>query len=67
MAKDDEERIQEYINEQIVKAKLQTKLDQEFIATELQKDDDESVKLDLKLKEIKQFKCDTSTILPFFL
>ena len=54
MAKDDEERIQEYINEQIEKAKLQAKLDQEFIATELQKDDEESVKLDLKLKEIKR-------------
>jgi len=64
MAKDDEERIQEYINEQIEKAKLQTKLDQEFIATELQKDDEESVKLDLKLKEIKQSKCDTSTVNP---
>jgi len=64
MAKDDDERIQDYINAQIEKAKLQAKLDQEFFATELQKDDEESVKLDLKLKEMKQSKCDTSSVNP---
>ena len=54
MAKDDEERIKEYIDAQIEKAKLQAKLDQEFHATELMKEDDEIVKLDMKIKELKK-------------
>ena len=52
MAKDDEERIRDYIDAQIEKAMLQTKLDQEFIATELERgEDEEMVKLDLAMKE----------------
>jgi len=58
MAKDDEERIRDYIDAQIEKAKLQAKLDQEFIATELEKGDDEIVKLDMKMKEIKKVQTD---------
>jgi len=58
MAKDDEERITEYIDAQIEKAKLQVKLDQEFIATELQKSEEETLTLDMKLKELNKVKYD---------
>ena len=58
MVKDDEERIKDYIDAQIEKAKLQAKLDQEFIATELQKSEEETLTLDMKLKELNKIKCD---------
>jgi len=54
MAKDDEERIKEYIDAQIEKAKLQAKNDREFMATELLKTEDESLILDMKVKEVKR-------------
>ena len=56
MAKDDEERIKEYIEAQIEKAKLQAKNDQEFLATELLKEEDEKLQLDMKVKDIKKVK-----------
>jgi len=56
MAKDDEERIKEYIDAQIEKAKLQAKNDREFMATELLKSEDESLILDMKVKEVKRVK-----------
>jgi len=56
MAKDDEERIKEYIDAQIEKAKEQAKNDREFMATELLKSEDENLILDMKVKEIKRVK-----------
>ena len=56
MAKDDEERIKEYIDAQVEKAKLQAKNEQEFLATELLKEEDEKVQLNLKVKNIKKVK-----------
>jgi len=56
MAKDDEERIKEYIDEQIERAKLQAKNDEEFMATELLKSEEETLKLDLKVKDVKKVK-----------
>merc|ERR550519_432859 len=58
MAKDDEERIKEYIDEQIERAKLQAKNDEEFMATELLKSEEETLKLDLKVKDVKKVKSD---------
>ena len=58
MAKDDEERIKDYIDAQIEKARLQAKIDQEFMATELQKSEEETIILDMKLKELNKVKCD---------
>ena len=49
MAKDDEERLNEYINEQVEKAKEQSTDDGTFEATELVKAEGEVVKLDLKV------------------
>jgi len=52
MTKDDEERMREYIDKQIEKAKEEQKNNEEFEATELLKEnDDEMVKLDLKIQE----------------
>jgi len=59
MAKDDEERIKEYIDAQIEKAKQQAKNDKEFMATELLKTEDESLILDMKVKEIKRIKAES--------
>jgi len=57
MAKDDEERIRDYVDAQIEKARLQAKLDQEFIATELERGgDEEMVKLNLAMKERSKVK-----------
>ena len=56
MAKDDEERIKDYIDAQIEKAKLQAKNDEEFFATELLKEQDEALKLGMKVKEVKKVK-----------
>jgi len=56
MAKDDEERIKEYIDAQVEKAKLQAKNDKEFMATELLKSEEETVTLDMKLKETNKVK-----------
>jgi len=56
MAKDDEERIKEYIDAQIEKAKEQAKNDREFMATELLKSEDENLILDMKVKEVKRVK-----------
>jgi len=51
VAKDDQERIQEYIDAQIEKAKNEQKNNEVNEATELLKDEDEVVKLDLKIQE----------------
>ena len=56
MAKDDDERIKEYIDAQIEKAKLQAKNDAEFLATELLKEQDETLKLEMKVKDVKKVK-----------
>ena len=57
MAKDDEERIKEYIDAQIEKAKIQATIDQEFITTELERgEDEELLKLDLQMKEMTKVK-----------
>ena len=56
MAKDDEERIKDYIDAQIEKAKLQAKNDEEFLATELLKEEDETLKLEMKVKDVKKVK-----------
>jgi len=61
MAKDDEERIKEYIDAQIEKAKLQVKNDREFMATELLKTEDESLILDMKVKEVKRINAEAET------
>ena len=54
MAKDDEERIKEYIDAQVEKAKLQAKQDKEFMATDLLKSEDEILTLDMNIKDIKK-------------
>jgi len=56
MAKDDDERIKEYIDAQIEKAKLQAKNDAEFLATELLMEQDETLKLEMKVKDVKKVK-----------
>jgi len=56
MVKDDEERIKEYIDAQIEKAKIQAKNDKEFMATELLKSEEENLILDMKVKEVKRIK-----------
>jgi len=61
MAKDDEERIKEYIDAQIERAKLQVKNDREFMATELLKSEDESLVLDMKVKEVKRVKAEAES------
>ncbi|XP_023321483.1 DNA/RNA-binding protein KIN17-like [Eurytemora carolleeae] len=53
LAKDDDERLKEYIDMQIEKAKAEQKNIEEHEATELLKDEDEVVKLDLKIQERK--------------
>jgi len=53
MAKDDEERVREYIDAQIEKAKAEEKNTDVNEATELVKGEDEVVKLDLKIQEKK--------------
>jgi len=62
MAKDDEERIKEYIEVQIEKAKQESNLDDELGATNLLKAEDETLKLDLKLNEFSK-KTETSSSL----
>merc|ERR1712226_425787 len=47
---DDEEITQMYVQQQIEKAKAEAGSDEEFEATELLKDENEILKLDLKLK-----------------
>jgi len=55
MMKDDEEKVRDYIDAQIEKAKAQSTLDEsEFEATELLKAEDEQLKLDLKLKNFNK-------------
>jgi DNA/RNA-binding protein KIN17 len=54
MAKDDEERIKEYIDMQIEKAKDESTLGEELGATELLKAEDETVKLDLKINDFSK-------------
>jgi len=55
MTKDDEERVREYIDAQVEKAKAQSSLNEsEFEATELLKNDDEQLKLDLKMKNFNK-------------
>jgi len=55
MMKDDEEKVKDYIDAQIEKAKAQSTLDEsEFEATELLKADDEQLKLDLKMKNFNK-------------
>merc|ERR1711915_890893 len=55
MTKDDDERVKEYIDAQIEKAKSQSTIDEsEFEATELLKADDEQLKLDLKVKNFNK-------------
>jgi len=56
MVKDDEERIKEYIDAQIERAKIQAKNDKEFMATELLKSEEESLIIDMKVKEVKRIK-----------
>lgn len=56
MVKDDEERIKEYIDAQIERAKIQAKNDKEFMATELLKSEEETWILDMKVKEVKRIK-----------
>jgi len=50
MLRDDEEITQKYVQQQIEKAKAEAGSDEEFEATELLKDENEVLKLDLKLK-----------------
>jgi len=55
MMKDDEEKVRDYIDAQIEKAKAQSTLDEsEFEATELHKAEDEQLKLDLKMKNFNK-------------
>jgi len=55
MMKDDEEKVRDYIDAQIEKAKAQSTLDEsEFEATELLKAEDEQLKLDLKMKNFNK-------------
>jgi len=61
MVKDDEERIKEYIDAQIEKAKIQAKDDKEFMATELLKSEEENLILDMKVKEIKRINSESET------
>lgn len=63
LSKDDEERTKDYIEAQIEKAKNEAKCTEESEATELLKDDDEVIKLDLKLKETKKIKEEDKTVL----
>jgi len=58
MAKDDEERIKEYIDAQIERAKIQAKYDKEFMATELLKSEEETLILDMKVKDVKKVKAE---------
>jgi len=53
LAKDYDERLKEYIDAQIDKAKVEQKNNEEHEATELERADDEVVKLDIKLQEKK--------------
>eukprot|EP00092_Neocalanus_flemingeri_P019517 GFUD01021143.1.p1 GENE.GFUD01021143.1~~GFUD01021143.1.p1 ORF type:complete len:397 (-),score=131.61 GFUD01021143.1:76-1266(-) len=55
MVKDDEEKIKDYIDTQIEKAKEQSTLDEsEFEATELLKTEEDQLKLDMKLKNFNK-------------
>jgi len=54
MAKDDEERIKEYIDAQIDKAKIQAKNDNEFFATELERTEEDRIEMDMVIKNIKK-------------
>jgi len=55
MIKDDEEKVKDYIDAQIEKAKAQSTLDEsEFEATELLKTEDEQLKLNLKMKNFNK-------------
>jgi len=55
MMKDDEEKVRDYIDAQIEKAKAQSTLDEsDFEATELLKAEDEQLKLDLKMKNFNK-------------
>merc|ERR1719233_2366071 len=55
MMKDDEEKVRDYIDAQIEKAKAQSTLDEsDFDATELLKAEDEQLKLDLKMKNFNK-------------
>lgn len=56
MAKDDEERIKEYIDAQIDKALEQRKNDAEFIATELLINEDEELVIDMDIKDFSKVK-----------
>jgi len=58
MAKDDEERIKEYTDAQIERAKIQAKFDKEFMATELLKSEEETLILDMKVKDVKKVKAE---------
>jgi len=58
MALDDEERIKQYIDEQIERAKQQKKDDSEFIATELLKDEGEELILDIQMKSCNKVQTD---------
>jgi len=58
MAKDDDERIKEYIDAQIERAKEQVKNDKEFMATELLKSEEETLILDMKVKDVNKVKTD---------
>jgi len=58
MAKDDDERIKEYIDAQIERAKEQVKNDKEFMATELLKSEEETLILDMKVKDVNKVKAD---------
>jgi len=49
MAMDDNEKVQEYIDEQILKAKLASTDEGVSEATELERDEDEVIKLDIKM------------------
>jgi len=53
LAKDYDERMKDYIDEQVEKAKTEQKNNEEHEATELLKAEDEVVKLDLKIQEKK--------------
>eukprot|EP00092_Neocalanus_flemingeri_P003588 GFUD01003848.1.p1 GENE.GFUD01003848.1~~GFUD01003848.1.p1 ORF type:complete len:407 (+),score=150.31 GFUD01003848.1:162-1382(+) len=61
MVKDDEERIKEYIDLQIERAKIQAKNDKEFMATELLKSEEEILMLDLKVKDVRKVKADAES------
>jgi len=62
MAMDDEERIKEYIDAQIEKAKLQQKNDEEFIATELLKGEDEELLIDMHVKNVHKVQTDEKKV-----